>query len=254
MWDSGITPTTVVEHGVAVPEEITYDGSLERGIVVVNDLDRRGRRLGADVFAHVRQRVPLDLVGIGSERLGGLGEVDPVQLPAFLARYRFAGNPIRWTSLGLAVIEAMQVGLPVVGLATTEMPTAVVDGWSGILRTDPDQLAAGMARLLDDPDEAARLGRHARQVARTRFGIDRFVRDWDRLLRDLVADGPAAAAERADEARRTAADQGGPSEDRGDDGGAEPAADLVRARAGSRPPPGGPGHRADRGAPRPVAP
>lgn len=42
----------------------------------------------------------------------------------FAARYRFLFNPIRYTSLGLAVIEAMMIGMPVVALGTTDMVSA----------------------------------------------------------------------------------------------------------------------------------
>ena len=187
MWDSGQTPTAVVEHGVPVPEHARYTGELERGLVVVNNLARRGRRLGADVFERVRGRVPLDLVGMGSEELGGLGEVPHDELPAFVARYRFLFNPIRYTSLGLAVIETMLIGVPVVALATTEYATAIENGVSGYVDTDVERLCEAMERLLDDPDEARRLGEGARRRAHARFSIDRFAADWDRVLRSVVA-------------------------------------------------------------------
>ena len=187
MWDSGQTPTAVVEHGVPVPEHARYTGELERGLVVVNNLARRGRRLGADVFERVRGRVPLDLVGMGSEELGGLGEVPHDELPAFVARYRFLFNPIRYTSLGLAVIEAMLIGVPVVALATTEYATAIENGVSGYVDTDVERLCEAMERLLDDPDEARRLGEGARRRAHARFSIDRFAADWDRVLRSVVS-------------------------------------------------------------------
>src|SRR5581483_11484118 len=75
MWNSGRTPTTVVPHGVAVPPGARYHGSLPRGIVVINHLARRGRRLGADVYEQLRRDVPLDLIGMGApESAGGLGE------------------------------------------------------------------------------------------------------------------------------------------------------------------------------------
>src|SRR5947209_4152115 len=130
MWDSGTTPTRVIEHGVLVPGDVPYSGEIERGVVVVNGRRRRGRRLGADVFERARQHVPLDLVGMFAEEAGGLGEVPPPELPAFVARYRFFFHPIRYTSLGLAAIEAMMVGLPVVALATTELVTVVENGVS----------------------------------------------------------------------------------------------------------------------------
>ena len=187
MWDSGRSPTRVVEHGVAVPDDAVYTGELDRGVVAVNHLARRGRRLGADVFEEVRRQVPLDLVGMGAEEAGGIGEVPPPELPAFLGRYRFLFNPIRYTSLGLAVLEAMAVGVPVVGLATTEMVTAAENGVSGWVHTDVDRLVAHMRDLLDDREEAARLGRGAREVARSRFSIERFCRDWTDVLDHVIA-------------------------------------------------------------------
>jgi hypothetical protein len=179
MWDGGGTPSRVIDHGVLVPENARYTGEVPRGLVVVNHLRRRGRRLGADVFLRTREQVPLDLVGMDAESLGGLGEVFPPELPAFEARYRFFFNPIRYTSLGLAVLEAMMVGLPVVGLATTEMVTAVESGVSGFLETDPRKLIEPMRELIRDPALARRLGENARRRALERFGIDRFARDWE---------------------------------------------------------------------------
>jgi glycosyltransferase involved in cell wall biosynthesis len=179
MWDSGRTPTRVIEHGVLVPEGVRYTGEIARGIAVVNHLRRRGRRLGADVFQRVRQDVPVDLVGMDAESMDGLGEIQPMDLPAFEARYRFFFNPIRYTSLGLAVCEAMMLGMPVVGLATTEMVTAVEPGVSGYVDTRVEALIEPMRKLLSDPEEARRLGEGARRQALERFHIDRFAHDWE---------------------------------------------------------------------------
>ncbi len=189
MWDSGRSPTRVIEHGVTVPETARYTGELERGLVVVNGLSTRGRRLGADVFEEVRRSVPLDLVGMRSESAGGLGEVPPTELAAFEARYRFFFNPIRWTSLGLAVCEAMMVGLPIVALATTEMATVVENGVSGFVDTDVDRLVGRMHQLLGDAELARELGEGARRTARQRFSIDRFAADWDSTLCEVAQPG-----------------------------------------------------------------
>ncbi|RPI22393.1 MAG: glycosyltransferase family 1 protein [Acidobacteria bacterium] len=183
MWDSGSTPTRVIEHGVVVPPAGRDREGLARGITVVNGLRKRGRRLGLDVFERVRQEVPIDLIGMQSEEVGGLGEVPHGQLPSFLSQYRFFFNPIRYTSLGLAVCEAMMLGLPVIGLATTEMVTAVENGVSGYVSTNVQSLITIMKRLLGDPNEARKLGEGARCRAVERFGIERFIRDWDEALR-----------------------------------------------------------------------
>lgn len=169
MWDNGATPTRVIEHGVVAPPGISYIGALARGVAVVNNLPRRGRRLGADVFLQARERVPLDLVGIGSEAIGGRGDVPHPRLPGLLAHYRFFFNPLRYTSLGLSVCEAMMIGLPVIGLATTEMARVIENGVSGYVDTSVERLLEHMTRLLADPVEARRLGQGAQRYARERL-------------------------------------------------------------------------------------
>jgi hypothetical protein len=190
MWDSGQTPTRVIEHGVPSQPDTCYTGEIASGIVVVNNLGARGRRLGPDVFEEARRRVPLDLVGMNTEPLGGLGEVPPTRLAGFEARYRFFFNPIRYTSLGLAVCEAMMLGMPVVGLATTEMSTAVIDGVTGFVATSVERLVPQMRLLLKDRVEAARLGENARRYARQRFAIERFIKDWHAAFAEVTGTAP----------------------------------------------------------------
>ena len=187
MWRHERSSTRVIEHGVTEPDGVEYRGELPRGIVVVNHIARRGRRLGLDLFVAARERVPLDLVGMAAEEAGGVGEVRHDVLPAFAARYRFFFNPIRYTSLGLAVIEAMMVGLPIIAFATTEMATVVANGETGYVDTSLDRLVARMQELVAAPAEARRLGQGARAYARERFGIDRFVADWNAALEAVAA-------------------------------------------------------------------
>jgi hypothetical protein len=186
MWDNGDSPVRVIDHGIPDPG-VPWDGGAPRGIAVINELERRGRRAGADLFLAARQELPIDLVGLASERVGGLGAIPHAALPRFLSHHRFFFHPARYTSLGLAVIEAMLVGLPVVAPATTELVTVIEDGRSGIISTDPGRLHAGMRALLDDVELARRLGAEGRRVARARFGMDRFAADWQAFFRDLVA-------------------------------------------------------------------
>ncbi|SHG52071.1 glycosyltransferase [Massilia sp. CF038] len=185
MWDNGNTPYRVIEHGVVVPDGIAYRGELESGLVIINNLAARGRRLGADLFTQVRRQVPLELVGMEAEQLGGLGEIAHAALPAFAARYRYLFNPIRYTSLGLAVIESMMVGLPVVALATTEMVTVIEHGESGFIDTNTSNLILHMQELRRSPGLARRLGMTAQRRARERFGIARFCDEWNQLLHQV---------------------------------------------------------------------
>jgi hypothetical protein len=198
MWDTGRTPTRVIEHGVRDPGP-RWRGGKERGLVVVNELERRGRKLGLDLFETARRQIPLDLVGMQSERLGGLGEFDRSELSDLAADYRFFYHPVRYTSFGMAVCEALMLGMPVVALATTEMPTVLEHRRSGIVHTDPEELIAGAAELLADHSFAARLGAAGRAIARDRFSIERFVRDWNDAFAEVVS--PGRTSDRADGAR-----------------------------------------------------
>lgn len=186
MWDNGDAPVHIIDHGVLIPPGVRYSGERPEGIVVVNHLQQRGRRLGADVFEQVRQQVPLQLVGMDSGRMGGLGEVGNLDLAAAMAQYRFFFNPIRYTSLGLAVIEAMMVGLPIIGLATTELSTVIRNGENGWIDTRIDKLVEVMNMLVHEPEVARRWGEAARQTAMARFNIPRFAADWDRVLTQVA--------------------------------------------------------------------
>lgn len=186
MWNCGDTPTRVITHGVPDLGEGRYTGERERGLTVVNNLYRRGRRLGPDVFDRARAEVPLDLLGMHSEDGDGAGEVALRDLPNVAGGYRFFFNPIRYTSLGLAVCEAMMLGMPVVGLATTEMATAIENGRSGFVDTDVTKLIDYMRLLLLEPAFARHMGIVARQTAKEQFSIERFRAQWKQAFQDVV--------------------------------------------------------------------
>jgi len=186
MWDSGRTPVRVIDHGVRVPDGIRWTGELPRGVSAINNLDVRGRRLGADVYLRLREEIAVDLVGMGSDRLGGLGALNRFELPSLFARYHFYLHPVPYTSLAMALIEAMMSGLPVVGLATTELPTVIRNGENGFVATNPDELVEPMRRLASDRELAGRLGAEARRTAIARFGIERFARDWTDAFRQVA--------------------------------------------------------------------
>jgi glycosyltransferase involved in cell wall biosynthesis len=194
MWDNGITPTRVVEHGVLVPKEVRYSGEKPEGIVVINNMRKRGRRLGADLYRDIRTRVPLALIGMDAESEGGLGEVRNVDVPEFISRYRFFFHTCRYTSLGLAACEAMMIGMPIVAPATTELVTVIRSGENGYIDTNRAALASAMQELIRDPALARDWGEAARRTALERFNIERFVGDWCEVLAEVTDTRKAALA------------------------------------------------------------
>ena len=189
LWDTGGTPTTVIEHGVVDPGE-RYGGELPRVAAVINEARRRGRVTGTDLLPRFGAAAPVDLFGIDSEGAGdgrlvtGAGDLPQARLHAEMARRRAYLHPVRHTSLGLSLLEAMHLGMPVVALATTEVAEAVPRE-AGAVSTSVDTLVDAVRGLVAEPERARLAGKRARAAALARYGLDRFLRDWDRLLAEV---------------------------------------------------------------------
>ncbi|MFI2381677.1 glycosyltransferase [Micromonospora sediminicola] len=195
-YDNGTTRTAVIEHGV-VPPTVEWTGELDRLAVVINEPVRRRRVTGTDLMPRFAAVAPLDVFGMGvaglPEALASAGapglpmtcheDLPQHAMHAELARRRAYLHLCRWTSLGLSLIEAMTMGMPVVALATTEAVDAVPPD-AGVLSTRVETLVDAARWLTEDRDAAHRLGARARDVAKQRFGLDRFLADWDRIMEE----------------------------------------------------------------------
>ncbi len=192
-WDCGGTRTAVIEHGVVEPA-VRYTGELSRLAVVTNEPVRRWRVTGTDLMPRFAAVAPVDVfgmgvaglgerLGIGPERLCGYDDPPQAAMHAEVARRRAYVHLCRWTSLGLSLVEAMTIGMPVLALATTEAVAAVPPD-AGVVSTRADTLVDAARWLLAEPDEARRMGARARRAALARYSLDRFLADWDRLLED----------------------------------------------------------------------
>ncbi|HEY0937059.1 MAG TPA: glycosyltransferase [Trebonia sp.] len=195
-WDCGGRPVTVIEHGIPDPGA-RWTGDVARAAVVVNDPLPRGRTVGADLLAGFAGHAPLDVFGM---RVTGLGralgmtagqcreyeDLPQARLHEQLPRRRVYLHPFRWTSLGLSLIEAMYLGMPVVVLAATEAPRAVPPA-AGAITTDLTELHAAVRRFIRDPQAARDAGLAAREAAGARYGLKRFLREWDQVLQEVRA-------------------------------------------------------------------
>jgi hypothetical protein len=193
-WDCGRAPTVVIEHGIPDPGH-RYNGELPRAAVVINEPVRRGRVTGTDLLPRFAAATPLDVFGIGVSQLAPPGsaaapirtyeDLPQALMHAKLARRRVYLHPIRWTSLGLSLLEAMHLGMPVVALATTEVVEAVPPQ-AGVISTRVGVLVEALRRFIADPHQAREVGSVARAVARARYALERFLTDWDWLLKEVT--------------------------------------------------------------------
>lgn len=197
-WDCGRAPTTVVEHGVVDPGPL-YTGELDAIGVVINEPVRRWRVTGSDLLGDFARVGRVDVFGMkaeglaaalgverepGQEIVTAAGDLPTAELHAQLARRRMYLHPARWTSLGLSLLEAMHMGMPVLGVAATEIHRAVPPE-AGVLSTDMTELHATAARWLAHPDEARERGAAARTFALENYNLTAFLARWDEVLSSL---------------------------------------------------------------------
>jgi len=97
------------------------------------------------------------------------GHVDDTR-PA-LARAAVYAQPARWEGVPLAVLEAMAAGVPVVATDVGGVRDVITPDVTGLLVApdDPTSLARALARVLEGPELAARLGAAGREQARRRL-------------------------------------------------------------------------------------
>jgi len=104
------------------------------------------------------------------------GHVDHSIVVEMLASARAFVHPTRSEGYGHVRLEAMASGLPVIGTNITGAREMVRDGIDGVIVPieQSDALASGISNLLNNPNEAQRMGENARIQAETKF-------DWQKI-------------------------------------------------------------------------
>ena len=202
--------------GVEVPPQISAadreaarrrfgipDGSVCLGNVAAF-VPEKGHVILLHALAELRARFPqcvLLLAGEGREKSNLQALVrqlqldDAVKFPGFVADVEAAYAatdifvfPSHQEPLAVAMLSAMALALPLVAFARGGNPEAVVDGQNGLLvkELNYSDLAAAMARLIENPAEARRLGQAARETVSAHFSDNRMVEETLRLYETLV--------------------------------------------------------------------
>jgi glycosyltransferase involved in cell wall biosynthesis len=145
----------------AEPPEVLYAGRLspEKGVIELLDA-AQGLNLVIAGDGPLRDRVP-----------SARGFVQHDELQQLYARAAVVACPSRREGFGVACLEAMAHGRPVVATRVGGLQDLVVDGETGIVvpPRDPAALRSALERLLADPELRRRLGTAGRERARTQF-------------------------------------------------------------------------------------
>jgi glycosyltransferase involved in cell wall biosynthesis len=180
----------VVHYGLdSLPEpwgpnpELPLPAGARILLCVARLVPQKGVDVAVRALARVRASHPdavLVVLGEGPERsrLAGDGVYLPGRVGDVADWYRRAElvvHPARWEGFGLALLEAMLAGKPVVASAVSSIPEIVVDGKTGLLvpPDDPELLAAAVIRLLDDAETANAYGAAGQARARSEFSVAR---------------------------------------------------------------------------------
>jgi len=93
-----------------------------------------------------------------------------------------------WEGLGRSLTEALYMSKPAVAAAVEGVPELIENGVTGLLipPKDPAALARGVIYMLQNPAEAAKMGKAARQTVVELFSAERMVREIDHLYTTIL--------------------------------------------------------------------
>jgi len=202
----GLPPAKVVlvPYGLdALPGAWAENPPLDLAFPLLLAVSRLAQQKGLDTAIRALAAVPgatLLVLGEGPERAAleslasslGVRVLLPGRVGDVAALYRRADllvHPARWEGFGLAMLEAMLAGKPVVAARAGSAPELVVDGQTGLLVPvdDARALARAVNELLADPERAAELGRAGLERARSEFSVakmaERTIAVYESVLR-----------------------------------------------------------------------
>jgi glycosyltransferase involved in cell wall biosynthesis len=142
-----------------------------------------GERVNANVTHALEAQIAREGLGDLVRLVGAVEDIEP-----FLSAADIFVFPSLSESMGMALLEAMASGLPVVSTDVGGVAEAVEDGIQGLLvpPADPQALAQQIARMLDNPEASREMGRRAREIAVERFSTGAIADKQVRLYREMM--------------------------------------------------------------------
>lgn len=177
----------VIHHGVDTDTFCPNDMVCDRKptvLSVVNDLIVRNWCCGYDIWKAVVKDLPFVIVG----DTPGLS-LPAKSLPDLVMKYRSSRvflNTSTVSPIPTALLEGMASGCACVSTSNGMIASVIEHGVNGLMSNDPKELRSYCDSLLRDESLSSRLGAAARRTIVERFGMNAFVANWDRILREAA--------------------------------------------------------------------
>ncbi len=203
----------VIHAGVELPPERT-DERASGGEVVIGAACRLVREKGLIDLLHavalLRPEFPgirLEIAGTGPQSADLEKEAVALGITNWLhffgwqpgigtvfRRWDIFAMPSHEEGFGMAALEAMADGLPVVATSVGGLPEIVEQGQTGYLvpPRDVNELARNLRILITDPELRRQMGTHGRKRAQDHFSASRMVNEFAAVYASLIAEAHTA--------------------------------------------------------------
>lgn len=174
----------VIHHGIDTNLfQISNEPREKIVLTVANDYINRDIWLGFSIWNAIANQLPMCPIGKTpglSEPASSLKEMIQIYQKSLVFLNTSTASPIP-----MSLLEAMSCGCACVSSATCMIPDIIADGVDGFLCPPhkPDQFREKCQYLLDNPNKAQEMGINARHKIQTMFSEDRFINQWNQLIR-----------------------------------------------------------------------
>lgn len=153
-------------------------------LVIGNEIKQRGKESGWDIIESLRKKINITIVGNNPDIPDA---IKPNSFDEFLEIFQtgriflFTTRPPYNDGYNTAMLEAMQMGMPVVTMSHPSSP--IEHGVNGLVGSTPEELLEHLQTLQKDDDLVAKLGKNAMKTIEESFSQEQFTRKWLTLLR-----------------------------------------------------------------------
>tara|TARA_B100001094_G_scaffold327545_1_gene386002 strand:- start:725 stop:1711 length:987 start_codon:yes stop_codon:yes gene_type:complete len=181
-WNSP-HPSIVINHGI---DSTTFCNRKEKRVnnllTIANDFINRDYCLNFTLWKEVTKEFETTLRG-DTQGLSTAAK-STEELVDEYNKHSVYLNTTNDSPIPMSLLEAMSCGCAVVSSATCMIPEVIKNGINGFISNDAEELKGYIQTLLDNPDQARKLGEEARKTIINMFSENLFIDRWNQVFQD----------------------------------------------------------------------